>query len=82
MFLHSYFNPYLTNGFSHRYQLDESTFIFRGVRNDLYLLSHFSMKILCANRMAPDGTPRSAASHPGLFCLPTCMSHKRDARLK
>ena len=23
---------------------------------------------------------RSAASHPGLFCLP--MSHKRDARLK
>ena len=22
-------NPYLTNGFSHRYQLDESTFIFR-----------------------------------------------------
>ena len=38
------------------------------------------MKILCANRMAPDGTPRSAASHLGLFCLP--MSHKRDARLK
>ena len=28
------FNPYLTNGFSHHYQLDESTFIFRGVRND------------------------------------------------
>ena len=28
------FNPYLTNGFSHYYQLDESTFIFRGVRSD------------------------------------------------
>ena len=27
-------NPYLTNGFSHLYQLDESTFIFRGVRSD------------------------------------------------
>ena len=38
------------------------------------------MKILEANRIAPDGTPRSAASHLGLFCLP--MSNKRDARLK
>ena len=47
---------------------------------DFYFLSHFSMKFLCANRIAPDGTPRSAASHLGLFCLP--MSHKRDARLK
>ena len=73
-------NPYLTNGFSHRYQLDESTFTFRGVRIDFYFLSHFSMKFLCANRIAPDGTPRSAASHLGLYCLP--MSHKRDARLK
>ena len=61
------------------YQLDESTFMFRGVRNDFYFLSHFSMKFLYANRIAPDGTPRSAASHLGLFCLP--MSHKKDARL-
>ena len=66
------FNPYLTNGFSHHYQLGESTFIFMGVRSDFYFLSDFSMKFLCANRIAPDGTP--------LFCLP--MSHKRDARLK
>ena len=28
--------------------------------------------------MAPDGTPRFATSHLGLFCLP--MSHKKDAR--
>ena len=74
------FNPYLTNGFSHHYQLDEPTFIFRGVSSDFYILLNFSMKILFANRIAPDGTPRSAASHMGLFCLP--MSHKRDARLK
>ena len=72
-------NPYLTNGFSHCYHLGESTFIFRGVRSDFYFLSHFSMKFLCAYRIAPDGTPRSAASHLGLYCLP--MSHKRDARL-
>ena len=45
-----------------------------------FFLSDFSMKFLCANRIAPDGTPRSAASHLGLCCLP--MSHKRDARLK
>ena len=76
----NYFNPYLTNGFSHHYQLDEFTFIFRGVRSDYYFLSHFSMKFLCANRIAPDGTPRTAASHLGLCCLP--ISHKRDARLK
>ena len=47
--------------------MDESTFIFRG------------MKFLQANRIAPDGMPRFAASHLGLFCLP--MSHKKDARL-
>ena len=41
---------------------------------------YFSMKFLCANRIAPDGTLGSAASHLVLFCLP--MSHKRDARLK
>ena len=58
----------------------------RGVRSDLYFLSDFSMKFICAIRIAPDGMPRSAgrprsaASHLGLFCLPT--SHKRDARLK
>ena len=32
------------------------------------------MKFLQANRIAADGTPRSAASHLGLCCLP--MSHK------
>ena len=37
------------------------------------------MKVLYANRIAPDGTPRSAALHLGLCCLP--MSHRRDARL-
>ena len=28
--------PYLTNELSHHYQLDESIFIFRGVRSDFY----------------------------------------------
>ena len=75
-------NPYLTHGFSHHYQLGESTFIFRGVRSYFlfFFISFFSMKFLCANRIAPDGTPRSAALHLGLCCLP--MSHKKDVRLK
>ena len=34
------------------------------------------MKIMSANRIAPDGT---TASHLGLFCLP--MSYKKDVRL-
>ena len=42
---HMFFNPYLTNGFSHHYQLDESTFIFRGVRSDFRILFRFSMII-------------------------------------
>ena len=56
-----HFNPYLTNGFSHLYQLGEPTFILEvlGVIFILLFLSHFSMKFHCANRIAPDETPRS-----------------------
>ena len=43
------------------------------------LLFHFSMKFMLAHNIAPDGTPHSAASHLGLFYLPT--SDKKDARL-
>ena len=37
------------------------------------------MKFVQANRIAPDGTPRFAASNLGLICL--LMPHKKDARL-
>ena len=74
-------NPYLMNGFFPLLSFGLVHFHFRGVRNDfLFFLLHFSMKFLCANRIAPDGTPRSAASRLGLCCLP--MSHKKDVRLK
>ena len=76
---HPPLNPVVTNRLSHPYHLDESIFILRGIRSNFEILFHFSMKILLANRIAPDGTPRLAASHLGLFCLP--MSHKKDARL-
>ena len=65
----------MTNGLS----LDESIFIFRGIRNNFSFLFHFSMKIMSANRKAPDGTPHFAASHLGLFFLP--VSYKKNARL-
>ena len=68
----------MINGFSDPYHLDESTFILRGFRNDFSFLSHFLMKIKIANKIAPDGTLHSAASHLGLFSLP--MSNKMDAR--
>ena len=68
-------NPYLTNG------LGESTFIFKGVRSDFYFYPIFRCNFsVQPNRIAPDGTPRSAASHLGLCCLP--VPHKKDAKLK
>ena len=55
-----------------------ATALIKGVRSDFYFYLNL-MKFLCANRIAPDGMPRSAASHLGLCCLP--ISHKKDARL-
>ena len=35
--------PIVTNGFSHPYHLDESTFIFRDIWSNFSFLFHFSM---------------------------------------
>ena len=51
----------------------------RGLGVIFIFISFFDENKKKANRIAPDGTPRNAASHLGLFCLP--MSHKKDARL-
>ena len=51
----------------------------RGIRSDFKFSNNALMKILLANRIASHGTPRAAASHLGLYCLP--MPHKKDARL-
>ena len=68
-------NPLVTNGLSNPYHLDESIFNFRGFGINFSFSFHFPMKIMAANTIAPDGTPRFVASHLGLFCLP--MSHKK-----
>ena len=39
-------NPLVTNGLSHPYHLDESTFIFRDIRSNISILFHSSMKFL------------------------------------
>ena len=65
------------HGFSHHCHLGVSTLILRGIRSEFQFL--FSTKFFLANRIAPDGTPRSAASHMGLYCLP--MSYKKDSRV-
>ena len=61
----------MTNGFSYCYHLDVSTFILRGFKSDFFFIS-FSDEIKIANRIAPDGTPRFAASHLGLFFFCLC----------
>ena len=72
-------NPLVTNGLSYPYHLDESIFIYGGIRSIFSFLFHFSMKFMSASRIALNGTPRLAAAHLELFCLP--MSHKKKARL-
>ena len=73
---------------THLYRMDipipiiwMSPFSFLGTsdKSIFSFLFHFSMKIMSANRIAPDGIPRFAVSHQELFCLP--MSHIKDARL-
>ena len=68
-FLQSSFNPFVTNGFSHPYTLDESISIYRGIESEFSFLFDFSMKFVSANRIAPRF----------VFGLP--MSHKTNAML-
>ena len=53
--LQNYINPLVTNGFSHPYHLDESTFILRGI-SDFSFLFLFSMKFMEAKGISTDGT--------------------------
>ena len=65
----------MTNGLSHPYHLDESTFNFRGIRSSFSFLFHCSMNFMSANRIVLEGT----ASRLELFCLP--MPLKKGTRL-
>ena len=51
-------NPYVTNGLSHPYHLDEPIFVLRDISGNFSILFHFSMKFMSANRIVTDGMPR------------------------
>ena len=60
----------MMNGLAHHYILGEMTVIFRGIGSNFEFLFYL-MKFFQANRLVPDGTTPSAASHLGLYCLPS-----------
>ena len=52
MILNTY-NPYVTNGLSHPYHLDESTFKIRGFRSDFYFFNSFFDEIPVSKQNNP-----------------------------
>ena len=57
-------NTFVTNGLSHPYHLDESTFIFRVIRSNFSFLFHFWREFISANRISgasKQNSPRSGA---------------------
>ena len=79
MFRDLRFNPLATNGHFHPYHLDESTFI-KGSSGASFRFYLIFRRNPCKQIEKPQMvTPRFAASHMGLFCLP--MPHKKDDRL-
>ena len=75
------FNPFMPNGLSHLYQLDQSISNYMGVGCFFFIfsLSKFQLKILLANSEDPIQTLHYAVSDLNLHCL--SMSHKKNARL-
>ena len=66
----------MTNGLAHYYQLGDLTVILGAL--EVIFKSCIPFLVKCqTNRIVPDGTPRSAASHLGLYCLP--IAHKKVA---
>ena len=55
-------NPLVTNGPSHCYQLDESTFIYRGIRSDFF----FVISFFDENRISKQNSPRWDAAFCGV----------------
>ena len=75
-FTRTAFNPFMPNGISHRYQLEQSITVLRDVRWYFSFYSSFNRKIMQANSGDPDQTPHFVALDLGLHYLP--MSHKKD----
>ena len=76
-FMRTIFNPFMLNGISHRYQLEQSISVLRDVRWFFSFYSSFNRKLCKQTVGDPDQTPHSVASDLGLHYLP--MSNKKDA---
>ena len=76
-FMRTAFNPFMLNGISHGYLLEQSVSVLRDVRWYFSFLFKF-YKIMQANSGDPDQTPHYVVSDLGLCYLP--MSHIKDAR--
>ena len=73
-----YINPFMTNGISHRYQVN-SPFLFKGCWLVFFIFIQILIEYSANKQWRPDQMPRSLACDLGLHYLP--MSHKKDARL-
>ena len=76
-----FFNPLLTNGLAHHYQLGELTFIFRDVRSDFFflILSHFFDEITFSKQNSPRWDAKFCGVTSGAVMF--AYSHtERDAR--
>ena len=72
-------NPFMLNGISRRYQLEQSISVLRDVRwYFFHFYSNFNRKLCKQTVETPHQTLRSVASDLGLYYLP--MSHKKDTR--
>ena len=60
----NWLNPYLPDGLSHPYQLDDSMFHLKGVWCTFSFLSYFWQKFQWANSVDPDQTTRSESACP------------------
>ena len=69
----------MTNGLSHLYQLDLSTFIFRGIKSAIFIFISFFDEIPVNKQNSPRWDAAFCGVTAGLFYLP--MPHKKDARL-
>ena len=77
-FIRTAFNPFMPNGISHRYQLEQSISVLRDVSGIYNFYESFNRKIMQANSGDPDQRSHSVASDLGLHYF--AMSHKKDDR--
>ena len=70
------FNPFMPNGISHRYQLEQSISVLRDVR---WYFSFCRLCKLCSKQWRSDQTQHSVVSDLGLHNLPMSQNKYAEA---